>query len=221
MSQLVTVKIPVPKVEKLSSRERTHGKQARKGWLKNVTSIDRSQRGGFALVGPWLHEGEAQLPVGAVVVESHYDGDCRVSVVAFDGALVSMRNIEADGAQFWLDSKTHTQSLCDLVSKAQSISMLDLLGQAVEGLRKRVASADAIDAEREGLTTAEARLNTYSRTWVDAPAWTTTDELVTMARARMQAEQAQSDPARVVDPEGVARVRALMAQYGLTVDDLK
>ena len=39
----------------------------RQGWCKLVTGIDRSKRGGWAILGDFLNEGETDLKVGAVI----------------------------------------------------------------------------------------------------------------------------------------------------------
>lgn len=159
MQNLVTVKIPTPAVEQLSSRERRRGDKARRGWVRHVTSVDRSKRGGFALIGdqPFLSPGEMLLPVGAVIVEAHWDGDACVRVVNEDGELNSLRDPES-GEPVWFDTKTKTQSLCDLVERGLSITQRELAQQQFDGLRKVCAQEGATDNQRKWLEKARQTL---------------------------------------------------------------
>jgi hypothetical protein len=42
---------------------------SRKSWWKHVTSVDASKKGGYAFEGDFLHEGECEIPIGAVLLE--------------------------------------------------------------------------------------------------------------------------------------------------------
>jgi len=53
------------------------GSGRRVGWVKLVTGIDRTQKGGFALQGEFLNEGEQDLPAGAVQVRCSPNGSAK------------------------------------------------------------------------------------------------------------------------------------------------
>jgi hypothetical protein len=46
----------------------THNSGNRKSWWKHITSIDPSQRGGYAFGGDFLQKGENELPTGALLL---------------------------------------------------------------------------------------------------------------------------------------------------------
>lgn len=165
---MVTVKIPNPYVEKLSSRAKARGEQPARGWSRCVGGTDRTQRGGYAFLSAegtptFLSPGEMVLPPGAVVLIVHYDDDAKVCFVAPDGTLLAMRD-PATGAVRWVHSKKQTVTLCDIVDAALSMSMSALLRQSVEGLRLRCAAVDATDEERQYFVEAEARLKSFTAT---------------------------------------------------------
>lgn len=48
--------------------EKPTGSGHREGWWKQVSGIDRSKNGGWAITGDFLDGGEQDIPVGAVLV---------------------------------------------------------------------------------------------------------------------------------------------------------
>lgn len=71
-----------------------NGSGGRTGWAKIITGADDSKKGGFALLGEFLSEGESLLPQGAVLAFCHPSGSARhpqkyinFSTVRADGSL--------------------------------------------------------------------------------------------------------------------------------------
>jgi hypothetical protein len=52
----------------------------RKGWLKQVTSVDKTKVNGDAFAGDFLREGVCALPLGAIVVEQFPTGSVKNGV---------------------------------------------------------------------------------------------------------------------------------------------
>jgi hypothetical protein len=44
------------------------GSGNRRGWWKHVTSVDLTKKDGYSLIGPFLKEGENDLPLGAILI---------------------------------------------------------------------------------------------------------------------------------------------------------
>ena len=65
----------------------------RKSWWKLVTSIDATQRGGYAFDGEFLSDGERELPVGALLLHVTHCGSVKNGYQ--DGNLYA---VEADGS---------------------------------------------------------------------------------------------------------------------------
>ena len=65
----------------------------RKSWWKAVTSIDSTQRGGYAFDGEFLQEGERELPVGSLLLHVTHCGSVKNGYQ--DGNLFA---VEADGS---------------------------------------------------------------------------------------------------------------------------
>jgi len=140
----VTVRIPASKEERLTSGQKRRGEKAGKGWWRHVVAVDRTKKGGFALLGgsngPFLLEGEALFNVGDVIVEAHWNETARVTVVAYDGALISLRG--KDGDIRYTDYKKSTQTLCGFIEDALIMTQTDLCKQNVDGLRILAAFKD-------------------------------------------------------------------------------
>lgn len=200
---LVTVTIPEPAVERLSSRERSRGTKPRRGWWRHVVRVGPEQRGGYALIGdpPFLPPGERLLPVGSVLVESHYDGDARIVVVAYDGALISRRD-PSNGRRAWLDLKQHTVTFCGQVLDAMTLGrdQRALLEQAVERLRTYAQDPENADDGPGYLAKAVERL-----AGLPAPDPHREDAITLLAHERDQA---------------IEQIRGLMAKYGINRLDL-
>lgn len=162
--RLVTVTIPAPRVEKLSSRAKQRGDKPGRGWVRHVTRCDRSQKGGFAFIGPepFLSAGERQLPVGAVVMIADYDDTAYLAVVAYDGSLVDVYDIE-DPKKLWINYKTHMVTLCNRVEQLIGMSQFEILAEAVRHSEALVAEREAKFAKtretyaREQAAVTEAR----------------------------------------------------------------
>lgn len=81
----------------------------RKSWAKHVTSVDTSQRGGYAFIGDFLDVGENSLPAGAVVLEVIPTGSAKnggktahVQTVDIDGSLTVVDEYDYDHHQISL-----------------------------------------------------------------------------------------------------------------------
>lgn len=95
-------------------------KGLRKVWWKHVTGTEpgMAKRGGYAIVGEFLGEGEHDLPLGAVVVRGHargYDKYACLFVVRRGGGLEHIRTGEADeDGEYSLSKQIHTiMDLCE------------------------------------------------------------------------------------------------------------
>jgi len=49
----------------------------RRGWMKIVKSVDTSKANGYAFEGDFLKSGEADLPIGAIIVEQKPEGSVK------------------------------------------------------------------------------------------------------------------------------------------------
>lgn len=154
----ITVKVPEPRVESLSSRARARGQKPRRGWVRLVTRVDRAKLGGYALVGdePFLRAGERMLPVGGVVVQADYDGTARVTVVAYDGSLLAVDAME-DGEVKWWSLSSELMTLCDVVERAMTLSQRALCASAVARWTKLVAGSGPNEVAEYQVRLDEAR----------------------------------------------------------------
>lgn len=89
----------------------------RRGWLKLVSGIDRSQSGGYAILGEFLSEHEMELPIGGVVVRCSPAGSVKNGYKEYDfGVITSKGRIKYDSrdytSQNWLTFMDDLEAYC-------------------------------------------------------------------------------------------------------------
>jgi hypothetical protein len=178
------------------------------GWWRRVTSTDRTQKGGFAFIGPeaFLRAGENLVPIGAVILEADDDGTARLWYAHADGR-IAIRDAD-DGTHSWYRYKTATISLCARIDALLALSVRDLLVQSVA----RLATLAEIE-----------RASAIARGTDAATAACTTDTAARAAKAaeRLAAYDADAEHAPVdARAVAIADIRARMATAGLTVADI-
>jgi hypothetical protein len=116
----------------------------RKGWWKHVSGVNRTAKGGYAVSGEFLDEGQVDLPVGAVLVRCSPEGSvkngwkaARVYIMQPDGLqVVRGDGCDRDGD---FDLWKETPALLDTIEQALDLRPQDtsnpLAGFTVEELR--------------------------------------------------------------------------------------
>jgi len=125
------------------------GSGNRKGWVKKVTGVDRSAKGGYAVLGNFMNRGQVDLEVGTVLVRCSPEGSARrgwkaarVMIVQPDGLQTVMGDgCDADGD---FDLWEKTPSLLDTIEQARDCRPSDpnnpLSAFTVEELRSELES---------------------------------------------------------------------------------
>jgi hypothetical protein len=136
-----TVMVVLPEIseERLSSRARSRGDKARRGWIR---SLSGTNKGGFALLAEgdtFLRPGENLQRVGAVIALVDFDGEVRLAKVSPAGRLLKARG--ADGKFLVWDLHRSTVSLC---AEADRLLALDPAAH----LRETMELIDALPPER-------------------------------------------------------------------------
>lgn len=127
----------------------------RKSWWKVVTSIDASQRGGYAFDGEFLQEGERELPVGSLLLHVTHHGSAKNGYQ--DGNLFS---VEADGTLReiatglnWREQSVTLRKAAEEYLKAQNEQVVEAAEAHVSTLLTSLTNDDLIaECRRRGLS---------------------------------------------------------------------
>jgi len=127
----------------------------RKSWWKVVTSIDASQRGGYAFEGDFLQDGERELPVGSLLLHVTHQGSAKNGYQ--DGNLFA---VEADGTLReivtglnWREQSVTLRKAAEEYLKAQNEQVIEAAEAHVANILFNLTDAELIaEVRRRGLS---------------------------------------------------------------------
>lgn len=135
MQPKTTARITIVSPHPTTKQARAGGKR---GWWRQVSHIDRAQRGAYAIVptaDPFLRDGEHDIEVGAVLVEVDCDGDASIAVVTPAG-LVWPDCDPTDGGRWYYSVAKKMPTLLDAIETVQAMTLEDVVGREVARLER-------------------------------------------------------------------------------------